>query len=328
MKKISPELYRFLGFLICFLIFGKLLQQYIKVFYILPDISNGQLNFSSIVSSFWLNNSGLNPCQKLLFLLNGTYPDSCPYNCLSPIQFGRFSNQLIEFLRAVQICKLANINRILLPPKFLEISGHPLTNFYYDDIHVMVWQTPEPYSSCFIYNSLYRTKRIPRIKLDEPINDTLREIFYNILPKVDIPNNSLVIHIRSGDVFNISHSSYSQPPCKFYIEAIKMKNWSNVYLIAENDYNPCVNIVKPYTTSYKKQSWEIDLAHLLYAENLVVSHGTIWIAVSFLSKNLKTLYMCDHPERQIKDHMNCIPSNSFRKYMVGWSHSKRQSIRF
>ena len=105
-----------------------------------------------------------------------------------------------------------------------------------------------------------------------------------------------------------------------------MKNWSNIILVAQNDANPCVNIVKKSNDKiqYQKQSWSKDLALLLNAEHYVASKGTIWIAVSFLSKKLKTLFTFDQPQTHIRDHMNCVPQNQYKRIMRRWYYSRSQ----
>ena len=59
--------------------------------------------------------------------------------------------------------------------------------------------------------------------------------------KAKVPENALVVHIRSGDIFdnNTEHHKYGQPPCNYYLDAISMRNWSKVIVIAEDRKNPC-----------------------------------------------------------------------------------------
>ena len=276
---------------------------------------------SLVFSSFWLINSiKLNPCQKLLFLLGQNYT-SCPYTCLTVYIPGRFSNQVITFLRAIKICQMSGIKKLVLPPHFLSFSNRKaFSNFYYEDIQV-IFSTN--ISECIQADVYFRPKRMPRLEFENSFNIHFKDMFYKALPQVEIPNNSLVIHIRSGDIFFNKDPSYGQPPCNFYLDIIKMKNWSKVFLIAEDNVNPCVDIVKQYAI-YKQQSWENDLAYLLNAENFVASQGTIWIAVTLLSKKLKNLYTFNRPESQIPDHMNCVPSNSVKRFMEEWKFSEKQ----
>ena len=239
-------------------------------------------------------------------------------NCVHLTAMGNTSNHLISFIRAIQMAKFYSVKTLIIDPGFIFFTK----SFYYDDIHVIV---SENHSSCISLYTFFRFWKLPRLRLDQEINETFIDLFHNNLPKVTIPPNTLVIHIRSGDIFKDvrPHKNYGQPPCNFYLDVIKMKKWSNVILIAQDNFNPCVNMTKKFSI-FRNQSWELDLSYLLNAENLVVSEGTIWILINFLSKKLKNLFMFEHPQPQIRDHMNCVAENEYRTVIKTWKHSNEQ----
>ncbi len=84
-----------------------------------------------------------------------------------------------------------------------------------------------------IFNSFYLIK--PVIK----INFIKNEIINN-LPKINISENYLFIHIRSGDAFKNKkpHKDYAQPPLCFYISILQNYKFQKVYILSENNNNP------------------------------------------------------------------------------------------
>jgi len=115
-------------------------------------------------------------------------------------------------------------------------------------------------------------------------------------PKTDINGTeSLVVHIRSGDIFyqrvaNLQGGlkGFGQPPLQYYIDAITSKVWASVTIITYNkhkDYltNPvfsqleflnCKGLLGPNVVLYKNRDWLLDMKRLLCADAIVMSKSS------------------------------------------------------
>ena len=59
-----------------------------------------------------------------------------------------------------------------------------------------------------------------------------------------IPNGTIVLHFRGGDVFSARpHSRYTQPVCDHYLQAIRHSGASCALLVSQDDANPCIAAV-------------------------------------------------------------------------------------
>ena len=128
------------------------------------------------------------------------------------------------------------------------------------------------------------------------------------LPKLEINQNDLVIHIRSGDVFESKYKgSYSQPPLCFYQKVINKFKFNKIYLIAQNKNNPVINkILEEFPNIiYQEQNIATDISYLVNAYNLVASVSTFLTTSVILNDNLVKFFEYDiyrHAEKFI--HLN------------------------
>ena len=129
----------------------------------------------------------------------------------------------------------------------------------------------------------------------------------DILKKYILPNfnykkdetltkDTLVIHIRSGDIFNNKrHPFYVQPPFSFYYKVITENNYSNIIIITEKDRrNPCIQMILDNfdNVSIKDSRLEEDINIILSAENFVCnSQGTFGFYLALMSSNIKNLFI-------------------------------------
>jgi len=109
--------------------------------------------------------------------------------------------------------------------------------------------------------------------------------------------NSLVIHVRGGDIFSDRQvPAYGQPPLSFYRAVLNHRAWSEAVIVHQDTRNPvlaplfseCESLGIPYSAVSGTLSSDIDV--LLRAQNLVAGRGTFIPAVAGLSKNLKNVY--------------------------------------
>ena len=126
----------------------------------------------------------------------------------------------------------------------------------------------------------------------EERNKILQEAFLiNDINK--LPENDLVIHIRSGDIFSSKpHRKYSPPPLSYYIKEIKKRQYQKIHIICEDTVNPVVNkLLELYKNSvYQKNTLEKDINIILGATNIIYSVGTFIPSLMLLSNNIKFIH--------------------------------------
>ena len=102
--------------------------------------------------------------------------------------------------------------------------------------------------------------------------------------------NSLVVHIRQGDIFRSNHSAnvhhgYGQPPVSYYLSAIGHQPWDEVIVVAQNttDVSPLwldlrllsdLDVFK-MPVKFVSSDWSSDLRLLMCARNLVEAKTTL-----------------------------------------------------
>ena len=121
---------------------------------------------------------------------------------------------------------------------------------------------------------------------------------------VDIPEDDLVIHIRSSDIFTDNpNNKYSQPPLAWYIICIEEhlkyhKNASFIAVFADTK-NPCIHALIDYCKNnnikLKTQSGDLksDYGYIMEATSLVSARGSFLRPALMLSKKLKRVYRFD-----------------------------------
>ena len=70
-----------------------------------------------------------------------------------------------------------------------------------------------------------------------------------------LPENDVVIHIRSGDIFKSNpHPNYVPPPLSYYIKKLNKYKYEKIHIVCEDTVNPVVNeLLKLYKNAvYKK----------------------------------------------------------------------------
>ena len=130
-----------------------------------------------------------------------------------------------------------------------------------------------------------------------------------------LPENDIIIHIRSGDIFlSNPHPLYVPPPLSYYIKEINKRKYEKIHIICEDTINPVVNeLLKLYKNAvYNKNTLEKDIRIILGATNLIFSVGHFIPSLMLLSKNIKNLY---GNNKELKEYY---------KIMKPWKNTKVQ----
>jgi hypothetical protein len=161
----------------------------------------------------------------------------------------------------------------------------------------------------------------------------------NLKFNIGIPfdDETLVIHIRSGDIFQIEFNpphAYAPNPLIYYKNLIK--NFKKVIVVTENDdYNPIIPELKKYkNVTIQSSSISEDFSTLMRAKNLASSGiGTFAVAAALCSLNIKNFYCSDlyldehlNPEMLIKSNDINVNIQKLQNYIKTreWTNSSEQ----
>ena len=120
-----------------------------------------------------------------------------------------------------------------------------------------------------------------------------------------IPDDTVVIHIRSGDIFDQVHSNghqYTPNPLDFYNKLLS--NFERAIVVTEPDTNnPIVEILRQNVkVTVQSSSVAKDFATLMAAKNLANSGvGTFCVAAALCSSNVQNFYCTD---LMLTEHLN------------------------
>jgi len=148
-----------------------------------------------------------------------------------------------------------------------------------------------------------------------------------------LPENDLVIHIRSGDIFrDAKHFPhwllvlYCPPPLSYYITEINKYNYETIHIICEDTINPVVNkLLELYKNAiYTKNTLETDIKIILGATNIIASVGTFIPSLLLLSDNIRfkhpdfndsKYYEGIHPWRNTEKQRHYMLTYNLQKYI-------------
>jgi hypothetical protein len=204
--------------------------------------------------------------------------------------YGRFGNVMLAIMNLIRY----------------SIRDHH--HFYFRKIDPVFHIPP---NTCFVYDRGW----IEKIPEEEGETMPIQMLFYNspvrlfekerrdiclkyirhilVQPSTQ-PENTLVIHIRSGDIFHEHvHPSYMQPPFEYYRYIIDNNDFKKIIVVTEPDMsNPVLlKLVEFYPNVYVfSRSLNQDIATILGAQYLVIGTGSFAYVLSLCSVNLKKLY--------------------------------------
>lgn len=139
-----------------------------------------------------------------------------------------------------------------------------------------------------------------------------------------LPENFLVIHIRSGDIFGQNpHTMYIPPPLSYYTKEINKHKYEKIIIICEDKINPIVNkLLELYKNSvYNKNTLEEDIRIILGAKNIISSVGTFIRSLMLLSDNIESYIK---PNNEVICSMDCFNEEDYNKIMKPWRNTQTQ----
>jgi hypothetical protein len=208
--------------------------------------------------------------------------------------YGRFGNNFISIVNAIMSAK--NHKAKLIIPK------HPVFNTYNIDFSNGNTDTIL-FENNFYYNNKYSVK-ISKKELIECVNEYVIKMIPQNMLNNDFPDDVLVLHIRSGDIFlgNYFQLAYIQPPFSYYDKIIRETHYKKYLIVSESYHNPVIKMLKDKyedkiiinkieNTIYNmNNSFILDLSIMLNAKNIVLSTSSLSFAIMCLSKK-KNVYL-------------------------------------
>lgn len=233
-----------------------------------------------------------------------------------------FGNQIAAVNKMIFYCEIIHCKKLILPVENRIYINHTLLDKEYN-LQIEVAQ--EPFQADLITDISFEFFYVfYNLKIENRIGILKNEIVNN-LPKVNVNKNDLIIHIRSGDIFQHKGETdyapdYSQPPLCFYQKILEQFKFSDIYIIAEdNIFNPVIEeLRKKYPKiKYNQNSLEIDLSYLIYGYNIVGSISSFLISSIKLNDNIKFFWEYDrYPMCSKIYHFHHSIFNIQRKYTI------------
>jgi len=145
-----------------------------------------------------------------------------------------------------------------------------------------------------------------KIKYINGIHNFNKNYLYHkltIKKNINIGSDTLVIHVRTGDIFNNDwHSLYSQNPLGYFLKI--SENYEKVIIISGKDHNnPVLKLLKQYEKfSFQSENFIDDFNVLLNAKNLASSGVSGFpIVAALMSQKLENFY---HSDLYLNEHLN------------------------
>ena len=258
---------------------------------------------------------------------------------------GRLGNNINQVINALFYCIYMNTNLIIPKHKYFKNTIIIINNkcknenIYCDKKNFIKFDKVDLIPSFKIKENKFLGPKIvnKRFKAKENILQLLKTNLIDNFTIKSLNNyneNTLIIYIRSGDLFNKTcvHPKYISAPYYFYKEILtKYKNnYDRYILVAEDTNNPVIKkLLEEYPNiEYNKNNLEDDIKIILGASHIISSVGTFIRGFSWISKNMKKVYLPSFV-RSIGYYHNIqfekIDLPNYKEHMCPWLNNKKQN---
>lgn len=226
--------------------------------------------------------------------------------------FERFGNNIQQISNGIIFAKTNNC--CFISPEHKLINSFEINNEYKN--------------SNIIYNKFFNCWDFESCNLWDNYNSIRHEIIKNIiydklkfkhLINNKLSSDTLVIHIRSGDIFTQTHKpchKFVQNPLSFFLKV--MEGYNKVYICSEDDKNPVLEHLnkRSNTIIYTNRDIVDDLILLMSSSNVCIGGvGTFGISACMLSQNLKNFYSTDLDPKTFLNY-NMIDNKYVNKFIT------------
>ena len=228
---------------------------------------------------------------------------------LSLFENGAFGNCLVQYIIAISVAKALNLKYIKVPKVDRSKVIFLTERLTRDGITFIPPDADLPADGYFLSGLYFDPTQFQRlVGLHTPpdsqaiIQEIIRPLFNGLpatFPKK--PDDQLLIHIRSGDIFSTwVDPHYPQPPFAFYRMVIDRLHSEgrirSVKLVFENRLNPVIAEVEAYAkglglpVEIQSESLVADVAALVGGRYLVFGLGTFGPAICHLSDTVEQVF--------------------------------------
>jgi len=243
---------------------------------------------------------------------------------------GRLGNNISQIINAIYVARHYNINKVIFPKHNVFKN-----NFINLNINNKTPINKKNYNDKFFSRKKICDKYDIDLSIFEKKIDNITQILKNIIvidsSKINLTNNDLVIHIRSGDVYNSNpHHGWVQPPLIFYEKIINKKKWDKIIIICEDKKSP---VIKPLLCKYnniifKVQLLEEDIKYIISCKNICFGMGSFIPSLLLLNENLINIYYPEYCYRYLLDLVSCNTKHVYKleNYIKcsEWKNTKEQ----
>jgi len=223
--------------------------------------------------------------------------------------FGRFGNSCVRIWNALIVAKALGIKTVVIPDHAIWKPTHLGSALDLNVIRNADFGGAKGRS--VLEGDLLTTKpfkkalsKLSNVDRQLIVQNYLQPCVLAYVPAAEaIPEEDIVLHFRSGDVFSrlwSVHPNYLQPPFAYYQICLqhhlgRYPN-ANVHLVYEDRGNPCIAAVEKYLkqlgVSWKSHSADLktDLSFLMEAATVVWGIGSFGRGISLCSTKLRRSY--------------------------------------
>lgn len=247
---------------------------------------------------------------------------------------GRLGNNIIQLKNIIGLALYYNFNIIIPDHKYFN-KRYIIIN---DNINILSQNINDSTDFFSLSDVNIKGEKIDYVKIfnrrsQRSIRKFIIDLFiFKSEELKELPDNILVIHIRGGDIFSKNpNPSYIVPPLSYYINIIEDNKYKNIYILSEDNKNPCVDkLIKLYPNiRFKNRGFDMDIKLILRTRNIIISYGTFVPSLLFLSEYINNIY---YPSYLIfnkflfKDvNFNKIDLEEYKKKINKWVNNNTQN---
>lgn len=226
------------------------------------------------------------------------------------LRAGRLGNRINGAMMAILFAQEHRIPRVFLDFEDLGAEFRLPASIRFSETDILI-RKPEPGENRFVVKSRFFYGRyVPRAverdhrSLATILRQAIRPILMAGLEDGTLDAGTVVIHIRSGDLFEVEgrggHPGYVQPPLAYYVacldHAAAQHPVERVIIVHEDRRNPCVDALEAHLASsgipctMQSGTLRDDTATIFAARRLIAGHGTFIPALIAQSGRAEAVY--------------------------------------
>ena len=209
---------------------------------------------------------------------------------------GMLGNTIIQVYNSLLIAIDKKYNILLPDPT----DKHKFSKYskFYKKRKIVVWENSDNKEIKNRYNFYYQKWMPEYSESFEKNHDKAVKLLKEVLVICNeelqpINKETLIIHMRSGDIFaNCPHPKYIPPYLSFYKEILNENNYNNVLITTENSRNPCLKpLEKLENVKWTGGNLTKDIKMIMSAKHLVFGIGSFVPSLLLLSNNIEKIYV-------------------------------------